>query len=76
MNQNHKMNLQLFLKGKLIASLPIDDSCMSDPLYISTLKKELEEQHKDLIEEPNSKHTFCIESKSLMSSRRRKGSIL
>jgi hypothetical protein len=67
------MNLQLFVKDKLIASHPIDNSSMSNPFYLSSIKKELEEQYKEIIEESKSTPTFCIESKSIMSSRRRKG---
>jgi len=67
------MNLQLFVNDKLIASLPINDSSMTDPFYLPSLKKELEEQHKQLIEESKSQPVFSIDSKSLISSRRQKG---
>ena len=67
------MNLQLFVDDKLIASLPIDNNSMNDPFYLPSLKKELEEQHKQLIEESKSQPVFSIEPKSLMSSRRQKG---
>ncbi len=67
------MNLQLFVKDKLIASLPIDDKYTNDPFYLPSLKKELEEKYKELIEESKSKPSFSIESKSVVSSRRRQG---
>ena len=58
------MNLQLFVQDKLLASLPINDSSMTDPFYLP-LKKELEEQYKQLIEESNSEPVFCIEFQNL-----------
>jgi hypothetical protein len=59
------MNLQLFVQNKLLASLPINDSSMTDPFYLPSLKKELEEQYKQLIEESNSEPVFCIEFQNL-----------
>jgi hypothetical protein len=37
---------------------------MTDPFYLP-LKKELEEQYKQLIEESNSEPVFCIEFQNL-----------
>jgi len=38
---------------------------MTDPFYLPSLKKELEEQYKQLIEESNSEPVFCIEFQNL-----------
>ena len=66
-----KMNLQLFVNDKLVASVPINSSSMTDPFYLPSLKKELEEQYRQLIEESKSQPVFCIEPKSLISRRQK-----
>ena len=59
-----KMNLQLFVQDRLIASLPIDNSFMSNPLYLSSVKKELEEKYREIIEKSQSTPTFLLNQNS------------
>ena len=44
------MNLQLFVKEKLITSVPVNSASISNPVYLSAIKKELQEKHKELID--------------------------
>ena len=44
------MNLQLFVKEKLITSVPVNSASIGNPLYLSAIKKELQEKHKEIID--------------------------
>jgi hypothetical protein len=66
------MNLQLFIRDRLIKSVPIDMELASNPQYLNEKLKELEEQHKDLIRESGIKPTFFLESRPIMHIRERK----
>lgn len=63
------MNLQLFVKGKLIASTPINASYVNYPPYLPTLKSELQKKHQQIIESEKAEPSFFITSKSLNTNR-------
>ena len=63
------MNLQFFLSDKLIDTVPIDYSCMNNPLYLPRIKSELQEKHKEVIEASNATPTFYVQS-TLVNDRR------
>jgi hypothetical protein len=64
------MNLQLFVNEKLIASLPINEAYISYPVYLASLKSELQTKYKHVIESSMAKPRFHIEKRT--SSNRRK----
>jgi hypothetical protein len=61
------MNLQLFVKGKLIASMPINASYVNYPPYLPALKSELQKRHWQIIEEEKAEPAFQITTGSLNS---------
>lgn len=63
------MNLQFFLSDKLIDTVPIDYSCMNNPLYLPRIKSELQEKYKEVIEASNATPTFYVQS-TLVNDRR------
>ena len=54
------MNLQLFAKDRLIASVPIKSSYLSYPLYLPSLKSELHKKHKEVIDALQATPTYYI----------------
>lgn len=54
------MNLQLFIKDRLIASVPIKASYLSYPPYLPSLKSELNEKHKEVINAMQARPTYYI----------------
>ena len=65
------MNLQLFINNKLIGSIPLDKSSISDPLYLPLKKIELENRHTDAIDGYAGPLTYYIEAGSSMNERRK-----
>jgi hypothetical protein len=64
------MNLQLFVKGKLIASMPINASYVNYPPYLPTLKSELQKKHQQVIEQEEAEPAFYITNSSLNTNRK------
>jgi hypothetical protein len=64
------MNLQFFLGDKLIATIPIDNASMNNPLYLPGVKAELQEKYKDLIEGSETTPSFYVEAASSVNDRR------
>jgi hypothetical protein len=58
------MNLQLFVKGKLIASTPINASYVNYPPYLPALKSELQKKHQQIIEQEKAEPSFYISTNS------------
>ena len=58
------MNLQLFVKGKLIASTPINASYVNYPPYLPALKSELRKKHQQIIEQAKGEPSFYISTNS------------
>jgi hypothetical protein len=54
------MNLQLFVNEKLIASVPINEAYISYPVYLASLKSELQTRYKHVIETSMARPTFSI----------------
>ena len=64
------MNLQFFLGDKLIATIPIDKTAMSNPLYLPGVKAELQEKYKELIEVSKATPAFYVEALHSANERR------
>ncbi|HZF65116.1 MAG TPA: hypothetical protein VEZ55_11540 [Chitinophagaceae bacterium] len=65
------MNLQLFLNNQFIGSIPIDKNSISDPLYISLKRTELEIKYTKAIDTCPASPTFYIAAHSSMNERRK-----
>lgn len=68
------MNLQLFVKGKLIASMPINASYVNYPPYLPALKLELQKKHQQIIEQEKAEPAFYITSTGLNTHQKQFGS--
>ena len=64
------MNLQLFVKGKLIASAPINASYINYPPYLPGLKSQLQKKHQQIIEAEKAEPAFYITTDSLNTNRK------
>jgi hypothetical protein len=64
------MNLQFFLGDKLIATIPIDNASMNNPLYLPGVKAELQEKYKNIIEGSKATPGFYVEAASSVNDRR------
>lgn len=64
------MNLQLFVNEKLIASLPINEAYISYPVYLVSLKAELQNRYKHVIETSTASPRFCIERRTSRNRRK------
>ena len=54
------MNLQLFVKEKLITSIPINAASMSNPVYLSSVKTQLQEKYKEVIDSAKTEPKFNV----------------
>ena len=64
------MNLQLFVKGKLIASTPINASYVNYPPYLPNLKLQLQKKHQEIIEAEKEEPAFHITTDSFNTNRK------
>jgi len=64
------MNLQLFVKGRLIASMPINASYVNYPPYLPALKSELQKKHQQIIEQEKAETSFYITNTNLKAGRK------
>jgi hypothetical protein len=55
------MNLQLFIRNKLIGSIPLDSKSCSDPHYIISMQKELEEKFEPVLKQLDGVPTFYLQ---------------
>lgn len=67
------MNLQLFVKEKLITSVPVNSASISNPVYLSSIKKELQEKHKEVIEGLKAEPMFNLVPGANLLGRRNSG---
>ena len=67
------MNLQLFVKEKLITSIPINSASMSNPFYLSAVKTQLQEKYKEIIDGSKSEPMFNVVPNIPFYSKRSRG---
>jgi hypothetical protein len=67
------MNLQLFVKERLVASIPISTASMSNPFYLSDAKNQLQEKYKEIIDGSKSEPTFNVVPNTPFYSKRTRG---
>lgn len=63
------MQLQLFVKGELIASMPINTAYVNYPVYLPSLKSQLQEKNKRAIEAAQASPSFYISTSSSAKKR-------
>ena len=70
------MNLQLFVKAKLITSVPLSAASVSNPVYLSSVKTQLKEKYKEVIDSSKTAPTFNVVPSSPFQNKRYGGNNL
>ncbi len=67
------MNLQLFVREKLITTIPLSNTSISNPLYLTAVKIELQEKYKEIIEGLKAEPTFNLVPNTTFYGRKNRG---